>query len=313
MGVFIREKNGHLYLDYRINGRRSWDALHLTIGTDERHNRDARKLAEIIRSKKELQIVSGEQGLLDPVEGKRPLVAYAELLAEKQDPKNPLPKSLRYLREYAGPIQLGAVNERWVDGYRDFLLDQKTIGKASAAKYLEAVKTVFKRAVRDLIIPRNPSENVKNIPAPEPVKEFLTHEELGKLAQTPLGGDLGEEVKRAFLFGCLTGLRISDLRSLIWGEIVRGADWQILKRKQKTGRIVAVLLNEAAIKIISESEPDLHKASELVFPRLSSSKTNTNQYLKTWARTARIEKNIGWHMARHTFATLALDKSVSPH
>jgi len=51
MGVFIRKKNQHLYIDYRFNGRRHWEALHLTLTKDANHNCEALRLAEIIRSR----------------------------------------------------------------------------------------------------------------------------------------------------------------------------------------------------------------------------------------------------------------------
>jgi integrase len=34
--------------------------------------------------------------------------------------------------------------------------------------------------------------------------------------------------------------------------------------------------------------------------------------LKEWAERAKIKKHIGWHTARRTFATLALENSVDP-
>lgn len=304
MGVYIREKRGRLYLDYRINGRRHWEALHLSISPNEKMAREVRDLAEIIRAKKELQIVSGENGLLDPIEGKRPLISYAEALAAKQDPKNPLPKSIRYLREYAANIHLGAVSERWVDGYRDFLLHRDEIGESTAGKYFDALRMVLRRAVRDMIIPRSPADAVKGITAPETVRVFLTAEELGKLAAAPVGGELGAEVKRAFLFGACTGLRVSDLRSLEWGEIQRDP-LQILKRQGKTKRVVSVPLNATAWKIINDGA--IHRRDEKVFPLLTSSKANTNQYLTAWAARAGVDKPIGWHTARHSFATNTLE------
>jgi len=308
MGVFIREKRGRLYLDYRVNGRRYWESLHLTVGEDKQHNREAYRLAETIRSKLELKIVTGEHGMLDPSEGRRSLVAYAESLASKQHPKNPLPKSLRYLRDYAGDVRIAAVTEKWIDGYRDYLLSREEIGKATAGKYLAALGTVLRRAVRDLVIPHNPMEAVRGIRAPETVKVYLTPEELAKLAASPIGGDLGATVKVAFLFACLTGLRISDLRTLAWGDIERSGDWSIRKRQAKTERTVVVPLNEAAVRLVNDGA--LHKREELVFPRLTASKANTNQYLTTWTKATGIEKAVGWHTARHTFATLTLESGA---
>jgi site-specific recombinase XerD len=54
----------------------------------------------------------------------------------------------------------------------------------------------------------------------------------------------------------------------------------------------------------------LHGYKEPVFPALAQSKTNTNEYLKRWAKNAGIEKNIGWHTARHTFAVLSLESGA---
>jgi integrase len=177
-----------------------------------------RRTAEILRQKRELQLASRGNGLLDPFEARLPLINYAESLAEDVNAKNPLPKSLPYLRKFAG--------------------------------------------------------------------------------------ELGEEVKRAFLFGCMTGLRISDIQSLVWGEIGR-EPYQLLKQQGKTKRVVSVPLNESAWKIINDEV--VHRRDELVFPRLAASKANTNQYLKTWAKSAKVDKPFSWHTARRTFATLSLE------
>ena len=139
---------------------------------------------------------------------------------------------------------------------------------------------------------------------PEVTKVFLNRNEIERLASTPLGGELGEVVRRAFLFGCMTGLRISDIQSLRWGEIER-TPLQIMKRQGKTQRVVIIPLNDSAWKIISDDK--LHRRDELVFPRLTASKANTNQYLKTWAKAAKVDKSFSWHTARHTFATLTLE------
>jgi len=111
-------------------------------------------------------------------------------------------------------------------------------------------------------------------------------------------------VKQAFLFACFTGLRISDLKSIAWGDIAR-EPLQINKQQEKTGRKVLVPLHKVAWEIINDGAIHNHKA--LIFPALTKSKTNTNQYLKDWAKKAGIEKTIGWHTARHTFAVLSLE------
>jgi len=307
MGVKIREKRGRLYLDIYQAGKRRWEALGLSLGPDKATNKETWHVAEIIRQKTELAYVSGEHGLIDPNEGRRQLVSYAEELAKGSDPKNPLPKSLRYLRLYAKGITVGSVNEKWIEGYRTFLLEHDAIGKSTASKYLSALTMVLRRAVRDRVIPRNPADAVRGIKSPEVVKVSLTPEELVRLAHTPLGGVLGAEVRRAFLFAALCGLRISDIRSLAWGDI-DSEKMAILKRQKKTSSVVGIPIHESAWTIIKDDE--IHRRDALVFPGLSASKTNTNQYLTTWAKAAGVDKQVGWHTARHTFAVLALDNGA---
>jgi integrase len=111
------------------------------------------------------------------------------------------------------------------------------------------------------------------------------------------------------LFGCYTGLRISDLKTLAWGDIQRDPP-QINKRQEKTERKAFVPLHVVAWGIIDDKR--LHGYKDPVFPALSKSKpipiqTNT---IKKWAKKAEIEKNIGWHTARHTFAVLSLESGV---
>lgn len=148
---------------------------------------------------------------------------------------------------------------------------------------------------------------MKGITVPESEKVYLNPDEIQRLANTPVGGNLGTEVRWAFLFCCFTGLRVSDIKTLSWGDIERNP-LQVKKRQEKTGRYVYIPLNANAWEIINDGA--IHKHSELVFPLVGTTGTSTNQYLGFWTRDAGIEKKIGWHTARHTFATLTLENGA---
>jgi hypothetical protein len=77
MSVKVREKKSYLYLDIYQNGKRTWEALHLSLGPDQAANKETLRYAEIIRQKKELQIFTGEHGLIDPVGAKQTLLEFA--------------------------------------------------------------------------------------------------------------------------------------------------------------------------------------------------------------------------------------------
>ena len=63
MGVNIWENRGKLYLDIWHNGRRKRESLGLTLTSDEQQNNEIMRLAEICRSKREIQIVEEKWNL----------------------------------------------------------------------------------------------------------------------------------------------------------------------------------------------------------------------------------------------------------
>jgi len=304
MSVKIRIKRNRLYLDIYWKGSRIWETIGITLTGNKVTDKEAWRLAEIVRARREQQLVASEYNLQDIVAGKKSFIDYAQGIAKKQDKKNPLPKSLLYLKPFTKTISIGAVNAQWLEQYRQFLLEQSALSKATAQKYFSAVKSVIHEAIRDRIIIHDPTEGVKGITVPDPETVHLTLTEIQKLALTPLGGDLGSEVKKGFLFDCYTGLRISDLRSLKRGNIEKEPRLSLSIRQKKTGAIVSIPISKLAWQIIDDDQE--HHADEFVFPLLATTKTNTNQYLVDWAKRAGVEKQLGWHVARRTFGTLAL-------
>ncbi|MDR2718607.1 MAG: site-specific integrase [Treponema sp.] len=305
MGVKLRVSRNKLFLDVYHNGRRQWESLGLTLTPDKLQNREVLRLAEICRSKREAQIISGEWGLIDPVSGKQTLIEYMGKIGKTRDKTDHVNKAVKYLEKYpAGNTALNLVNEKWLEDFQLYLLRETGLSKNTAGRYESAVRLALRKAARDRVIPRNPADGIKTISNTETDKVYLIPPEIQNLANSRMGGALGAEVKQAFLFACFTGLRISDLKTLVWGDIQRDP-LQISKRQEKTNRKVFVPLHHVAWGIINDGAIHNHKA--LIFPALTKSKTNTNQYLKGWAKKAGIEKNIGWHTARHTFAVLSLE------
>jgi integrase len=102
-------------------------------------------------------------------------------------------------------------------------------------------------------------------------------------------------------------LRISDIKSLKWGDIELDP-LQIIKRQKKTQRAVYVPLKETTWGIINDGKE--HNPLDKVFSLLANTKSQTNQYLIKWAERAGIKKPVGWHTARRTFATWELEHGV---
>ena len=139
---------------------------------------------------------------------------------------------------------------------------------------------------------------------------YLTEEELQKIKQKELAIDRLIKVRDIFIFSCFTGLAYIDARNLTYDNIKKGVDgnlWIITKRK-KTDTPVTVPLMSIPLEIIEKyrnQQPDCK-----VLPLLTNQKMNS--YLKEIGDLCEIEKNLTFHLARHTFAsTTTLAKGVS--
>ena len=116
-----------------------------------------------------------------------------------------------------------------------------------------------------------------------------------------------EVVREIFIFSGLTGLAYIDVHNLTKENLVEldGKMW-IMTKRQKTDVPSNILLLDIPYSIILRYEGK-DKNGRLL-PILSNQKMNS--YLKEIADLCGIEKNLSYHLARHTFATLALSKGV---
>jgi site-specific recombinase XerD len=83
---------------------------------------------------------------------------------------------------------------------------------------------------------------------------------------------------------------------------------QIIKMQEKTKKPVYIPLSKSAQTIIGNVE--CHASDELIFNLSSHNRRTSYYYLKELAEKANIKKNIGWHTARRTFATMALENGA---
>ena len=312
MGVKIREKRKKLYLDVYIDGRRRWEALGVSLTDDKTHNKQIWEFAEICKAKRELQVAEGKWGVLDHLGGKTALYVYVKKMAEgRNKQKDRIWKVLPYLEKYPGgqTIQLAQITSKWFTNFQNWLVKDSGLSPQSAFSYAFAIRMALDEAVRSNILLQNPADGVKGVIIPESDKDYLTLDELQNLAKVPIGGKLGDEVRRAFIFACYCALRISDIKTLTWGDIEHKIDGpQIVKKMVKTSHRVIVPLHESAWKIINDKT--IHNKNTSVFSLIAGSKTDTNKYLLQWTEKAGIGKHITWHAARRTCPSLLHELGV---
>ena len=144
----------------------------------------------------------------------------------------------------------------------------------------------------------------------EPVNRgFLTDEEILLIANKEIDIPRLELVRDIFIFSCFTGLAYIDVSNLTPDHIITLGDKQwIMTQRQKTSVETNILLLDIPKAIIDKYNPAYPKRENKLFPILSNQKMNA--YLKEIADLCGIKKNLTFHLARHTFATMSLSKGV---
>lgn len=187
--------------------------------------------------------------------------------------------------------------------FREYLLNAKQlrrdgrISKNSASGYWSIFRGLLKILYCNRLIKTNINDFLDKIETEDTPKDYLSVEELYKLAETPCKKPI---LKTAALFSCLTSLRISDILSLQWHEIVDfaagGKCVHTITQKTKTEDIIPI--SDEALQLIGYSP----EKTGLVFKGLKRSWTQ--HPMKEWIREAGITKNITFHSYRRTYATL---------
>ena len=313
------------YLDIYKDGQRKYEflKLYLVPATNEAakiQNANTEQAAKAIRNQRELEIIQGKGGLAPVSNSKLLLLDWMEeyrkmKLATGQSNERALSvdKVITHLKAYAGEkTKLSAVDSDFCKGFVAYLgnatsgkhtQNPKPLASSTANAYFQLFTSALNEAVRQKKIAANPvlylsREDKKPIKAEKSNRTFLTIEEVKQLATTDFKN---ESIKQAFLFACFTGLRISDIRNLTWGNIVeRNGGFFVTITMQKTREPLTIKLNKQAAKWLPKKN-----ATKEVFD-LPVYNAIINDNLKRWAKKAGIEKSLCFHMSRHTFATMEL-------
>ena len=194
-----------------------------------------------------------------------------------------------------------------VKDFELFLLSEANCSVNTATKKPKTLKTIVLYAQAHNYMTINPFQGYKYQNTPVD-RGFLTDEEILQIADKDLGIERLELVRDIFIFSCFTGLAYIDVANLRPENIVTMDDKQwIMTKRQKTKVETNVLLLDIPKSIIAKYNHKTYRDGKL-FPVLSNQKTNS--YLKEIADICGIKKNLTFHLARHTFATMSLNKGV---
>ena len=278
------------------------------------HNKQTFQLAETIHAKRVLDAQSTAHGFISNVKGKLCFIQYVRKLADKRydsigNHGNWL-CAYEHLKAFNNnkELPIEKVDEIFLEGFKEYLLSCKVrrgrgltrLNRNTAESYFNKIRAALREAYQSKMIKENPAMRVKCIKGQEVHRQFLTIEELQKLSKIECEDPM---YAKAFLFGCITGLRFSDIKALTWGNIKHSeADgYHIQYTQKKTKKPEILPIAEHSLIMLGEKRAD----TDLVFENLQYS-AYRNKMLQAWINKAGINKKISFHCSRHTQAVMQL-------
>ena len=200
-------------------------------------------------------------------------------------------------------IEINKIDHCFITEYEFYLRSVRKCANNTAVKYIKNFHKVINICLANDWISKNPFSNYKS-KLKEVIREYLSPEEIEMMMNKKFVSNRLEIVRDIFVFSCFTGLAYIDVKQLTPNNISFGIDgdkW-IFKNRQKTDTTSKIPLLPIALSIVNKyaSHP-ICLNKNLLLPILSNQKMNA--YLKEIADVCGINKELTFHIARHTFAT----------
>ena len=282
----LSNANLSIYLDIYYKGKRYYEFLKLYL-TPERFpedrdkNRITLRLANSIKAQRIIDLQNEIYGvrMINGL-GKKTLLEFLSELSTDKSAHGDKAYSLRlrslanHLRDYMPQCLLKDIDTGFVKGFITHLRKQPYLkSDFTIHGYYRLLNVTLNKAVKKGLILSNPCsllDTDEKPHKPTSLRTYLTLEELKRLIRTDC---VCPEVKKAFLFCCFCGLRISDLTALRWED---------MQKEGNDNDRLGLIFHLPSLTIIC-------------------------QVLKGWTLAAGIKnKKVTFHVSRHTFATLSL-------
>ena len=285
--------------------------------TKERNeNKETLALAYNVLTIRKTEYIQGKYDLKDTIKSKRLFLNFfADLTEEKQkqDSSNNYGNwfsTLQHLKKVVSKnMTFDEVDENFIKKVRKYFENDALtksdlpLSQNSKYSYFNKFKAALRNAFDEGYLTVNYAAKIKSFEQAESQREYLTFEELQSLAKAECKYPV---LKKAFLFSCLSGLRWSDINTLLWSEVRdEGEFTKINFRQEKTDGVEYLYISKQARELLGERQDP----QDRVFRGLKYGMTYNTEIIR-WCNRAAVPKHITFHSARHTNAVLLLENGA---
>ena len=283
---------------------------------EKKENKEALEFAENVIAIRKAEYAQGRFELKNTAKAKRVFLNFFADLAEE---KRTLDSSNNYGNWFSTYQHLKKVvpknltfeeiDEFFIKKVRKYF-EKDAISKSdlplsqnSKYSYFNKFKAALRYAFDNGYLTINYAAKIKSFEQAESQREYMIFDELQRLAKAECKYPV---LKKAFLFSCLSGLRWSDINSLIWKEVRDEGDISRVNfRQEKTEGVEYLYISKQARELLGERQDP----QERVFKGLKYGMTYNTEIIR-WCNRAAVPKHITFHSARHTNAVLLLENGA---
>ena len=297
-----------LLLSYYRGNRKHYEFLKLYLvpertKLDKQLNKNTYQLAEKVQAQRIVELQNKTFGYKTETNFKRNFMKYFDDQVEQRYESGSNYSMWRSTQKHLmtftkGYLTMDMITQEWMKKFRTYL--ESCLSPNSSNSYFNVLKHGIHNAVDDGYLLNDSATRVKATPLEESNRVFLTIEEIRILSNSECKD---YRLKKAFLFSCLTGLRISDIQRVQWENLTKNSEgeYEISLYMKKTKRFIIIPINTEAVNLLG----DIKKGKSRIFPGIKYS-AHLNHILASWVLINGIQKHITWHSSRHTYACLLI-------
>jgi site-specific recombinase XerD len=198
-------------------------------------------------------------------------------------------------------ISFKALNYSFIEEYVRYLRVTLKLSIGTTRNAVGRMREVVSEAIDEGIIGKDPFFSYE-LESSETKHRHISREDLEKIMAEEFDNETSAIVRDMFVFSTFCGLAYIDVKNLTYDNIIKqedGSSW-IMTHRQKTGSASNIRLMEIPLSLI-EKYRNRHTDGK-VFP-VPGYQTVLN-HLKKIAEQCGLNKNLSYHQARHTFASL---------
>lgn len=195
------------------------------------------------------------------------------------------------------------INVVFIDNFLLYIKNHYGCTHNTAMKFIQRFRTVVNFAKNTGLVTADPFGNYR-VKFEQTDRDYLTMEEITAIYNKKFTSKRLEQVRDLFIFSCYTALSYIDVCELTKENIRTSFDgnlW-IMTKRHKTNVASNIRLLEIPKAILEKYKDNLPNG--MILPIISNQKVN--DYLKEIATICNINKNLTFHVARHSCATSVL-------